>query len=111
DFQNHVIRTLGLKGIGAIHGRIQDREILEGLGGRFDGVIARAFSDLDTLLLLSFPFLRRGGVVLAMRGEAPEEEWQHLTQIKTTRYQFRKTTTFSLPFSSIKRSILLFEKL
>jgi 16S rRNA (guanine527-N7)-methyltransferase len=34
DFQNHVIRTLGLKGIEAIHGRVQDREILEGLGGR-----------------------------------------------------------------------------
>ncbi|MBS3907765.1 MAG: 16S rRNA (guanine(527)-N(7))-methyltransferase RsmG [Syntrophaceae bacterium] len=111
DFQNHIIRTLGLKGIEAIHGRIQEREILENLGGRFDGTIARAFSDLDTLLLLSFPFLKKGGILLAMKGEAPEEEWQHLTQIKTTRYQLQKTAAFSLPSSSIKRSIILFEKI
>ncbi|MDI6762959.1 MAG: 16S rRNA (guanine(527)-N(7))-methyltransferase RsmG [Thermodesulfobacteriota bacterium] len=111
DFQRHIIRTLGLKGIEAIHGRIQDKQILQTLGGRLDAIIARAFSDLDPLLLLSFPFLKTGGVALVMRGETPREEWQHLSQIKTTRYQLQKTATFSLPFSLIKRSILLFEKI
>ena len=110
DFQNHVIRTLGLKGIGAIHGRIQDREILEGLGGRFDGTIARAFSDLDALLLLSFPFLKKRGILLAMKGEGGGEELKRLPLSTRNRYRWIKTATFSLPFSSFKRSILLFEK-
>ncbi|MDP2971061.1 MAG: 16S rRNA (guanine(527)-N(7))-methyltransferase RsmG [Deltaproteobacteria bacterium] len=111
DFQNHVIRTLGLKGIEAIHGRVQDREILEGLGGRFDGTIARAFSDLDTLLLLSFPFLKKGGILLAMKGEGAGKELKRLPLSTRNRYRWIKTATFSLPFSSIKRSIILFEKL
>jgi 16S rRNA (guanine527-N7)-methyltransferase len=110
DFQSHIIRTLGLKGIAAIHGRVQDKQILQALGGRFDGTIARAFSDLDTLLLLSFPFLRRGGVVLAMRGEVAGEELKRLPLSTRNRYRCIKTATFSLPFSSFKRSILLFEK-
>lgn len=110
DFQSHIIRTLGLKGIGAIHGRIQDREILESLGGRFDAVIARAFSDLNALLLLSFPFLKKGGILLAMKGEGAGEELKRLPLSTRNRYRWIKTATFSLPFSSFKRSILLFEK-
>lgn len=110
DFQSHIIRTLGLKGIGAIHGRIQDREILQSLGGRFDGTIARAFSDLDTLLLLSFPFLKKGGILLAMKGEGGGEELKRPPLSTRNRYRWIKTATFSLPFSSFKRSILLFEK-
>jgi len=111
DFQNHIIRTLGLKGIKAIHGRIQDGEILEALGGRFDAIIARAFSDLDTLLLLSFPFLKEGGILLAMKGDSAGEELKRLPLSTRNRYRWIKTATFSLPFSSIKRSIILFEKL
>ncbi len=109
DFQRHIIRTLGLKGITAIHGRIQNREILERLEGRFDGTIARAFSDLDTLLLRSSPFLRRGGVVLAMRGKTSDEDLERLQPSTKVRYRLIKTATFLLPFSSIKRSIILFE--
>ena len=33
DFQRHIIRRLGLKGTEAIHGRVQDREILQRLAG------------------------------------------------------------------------------
>ena len=110
DFQSHIIRTLGLKGIGAIHGRVQDKQILQALGGRFDGTIARAFSDLDTLLLLSFPFLKKGGILLAMKGEVAGKELKRLPLSTRNRYRWIKTATFSLPFSSLKRSILLFEK-
>jgi 16S rRNA (guanine527-N7)-methyltransferase len=111
DFQSHIIRTLGLKGIKAIHGRIQDREILEALGGRFDAIIARAFSDLDTFLLLSFPFLKKGGILLAMKGDSAGEELKRLPLSTRNRYRWIKPATFSLPFSPIKRSIILFEKL
>ena len=110
DFQRHIIRMLGLKGIQAIHGRVQDKEILKSMEGRFDIVISRAFSDLRTLLILSFPFPKKGGRVLAMKGETGSEEIQLLSKIEQVRYRFQKTISFSLPQSSFKRSILLFEK-
>jgi 16S rRNA (guanine527-N7)-methyltransferase len=110
DFQRHIIRTLGLKGIEAVHGRVQGKDVLQSMGGRFDFVISRAFSDLQTLLILSFPFLKKGGVVLAMKGEMDRAEIRSLSKIEGTRYQLQKTISLLLPGSTFKRSILLFEK-
>jgi 16S rRNA (guanine527-N7)-methyltransferase len=110
NFQRHIIRTLGLRGIEAIHGRVQDKDVLQSLGGRFDFVISRAFSDLQTLLMLSFPFLKKGGIVLAMKGEMDRVEIRSLSKIEETRYRLRKTVSLLLPGSTFKRSILLFEK-
>jgi len=110
DFQRHIIRMLGLKGIAAIHGRVQDKEILQTMGERFDMVISRAFSDLRTFLILGFPFLKKGGIVLAMKGEVDSEEIRLLSKMEETRYRLQKTVSFLLPFSSFKRSLLVFEK-
>jgi 16S rRNA (guanine527-N7)-methyltransferase len=110
DFQRHIIRMLGLKGIEAIHGRVQDKEILQCMRERFDMVISRAFSDLQTFLILSFPFLKKGSILLAMKGEVGSEEIRLLSETEGTRYRLQKTMTFFLPFSSFKRSFLLFEK-
>jgi 16S rRNA (guanine527-N7)-methyltransferase len=101
---------LGLKGIQPIHGRLQDEEILESMGGQFDIAISRAFSDLRTLLILSFPFLKTGGKVLAMKGDVSSEEIPHLHAIEGTPYCLQKTVPFVLPFSDFKRTILLFKK-
>lgn len=110
DFQRHIIRMLGLKGIQAIHGRVQDKDILQGLTGQFDAVVSRAFSDLQSLLLLSYPFLKKGGILLAMKGELEKEEIRLISKGEETRYRLQKTISFLLPGSSFKRSILLFEK-
>ena len=110
DFQRHIIRMLGLKRIGAIHGRVQDKEILQSLTGQFDTVISRAFSDLQTLLLLTYPFLRKGGLLLAMKGKRERGEIGRPCKGEETQYRLQKTVSFLLPQSSFKRSILLFQK-
>ena len=110
DFQNHIIRMLGLKEIRAIHGRVQDTEILHSQGGQYDIVISRAFSDLQTLLLLGFPFLKKGGMLLAMKGERDGETVQSLSKSKEIPYRLIKTVPLILPFTSLKRTLFLFEK-
>ncbi len=110
DFQRHILRMLGLKGIQAIHGRVQDKDILQGLTGQFDAVISRAFSDLQSFLLLAYPFLKKGGILLAMKGELEREEIRLFLKGEEARYRLQKTFSFLLPQSSFKRSILLFEK-
>jgi len=110
DFQRHIIRELGLKGIEAIHGRFQDRTNLKGLEGRFGIIVSRAFSDLRNLLILSFPFLKKGGWVIAMKGGGGDKEIRLLTETKGIQFRLQKTISFVLPFSSFKRTILLFER-
>jgi 16S rRNA (guanine527-N7)-methyltransferase len=111
DFQRHIIRTLGLKGIEAIHDRVQDKKILQSLGGKFDIILSRAFSDLRTFLVLSFPFLKKEGKVIAMKGEVDDKEIRLLMEIEETRYRLQKIDPLILPFSPFKRTILLFEKI
>ncbi len=110
DFQKHIIRMLGLKGIEAIHGRVQDKEIRQTMGEQFDMVISRAFSDLRTSLILSLPFLKKKGILLAMKGEANSEEVRLLSTLEEVRYRLEKVDSFFLPFSSLRRSVLLFTK-
>jgi 16S rRNA (guanine527-N7)-methyltransferase len=110
DFQRHVIRTLGLKGIETIHARIESERGLPGMEGQFDGVISRALSDTQTFLNLSHPFLKRGGVALAMKGKVEERETQILQEAEKGRYRFQRVVNFVLPFSTFRRSVLLFEK-
>jgi 16S rRNA (guanine527-N7)-methyltransferase len=110
DFQRHILRKLGLKGIDAIHGRVQESEILQRMGGRFDCVVSRAFSDLSTFLILSYPFLKERGIALAMKGELKGEEALDSREGERVPYRMKETLTFTLPFTSLKRTILLFEK-
>jgi 16S rRNA (guanine527-N7)-methyltransferase len=110
DFQRHLIRSLGLKGIEAIHGRVQDKGILQCLGGRFGITLSRAFSDLQNFLTLSLPFLKERGTALAMKGEVDHREIRLLAEIEEPRYRLQKTISLILPFSSFKRTLLLFEK-
>jgi 16S rRNA (guanine527-N7)-methyltransferase len=111
DFQRHILRMLGLKGTEAIHGRVQDKGILRDLGGRFDIILSRAFSDLQTLLVLSLPFLKGGGTTIAMKGEMDNNEMRLLTGTEGIPYRLQKTIPLILPFSTFKRTILLFEKI
>jgi 16S rRNA (guanine527-N7)-methyltransferase len=110
DFQRHIIRKLGLRGMEAIHGRVQEKAILKGLEGRFEVVMSRAFSDLRTLLVLSVPFLKKRGIVLAMKGRVNREEIQLLSEEERVPYRLQKIIPLFLPYGSLKRSILLFEK-
>ncbi len=110
DFQRHVIRTLHLEGAETIHGRVQDKALLQTMEGRFDAVISRAFSSLQTFLTVAFPFLKQRGVAFAMKGSVPSEEALHLTGIAGSGYRLTDTIPLSVPSTSLKRSLLLFEK-
>ncbi|MGZ3559139.1 MAG: 16S rRNA (guanine(527)-N(7))-methyltransferase RsmG [Thermodesulfobacteriota bacterium] len=111
DFQRQLIRVLGLKGVEAIHGRVQDTRVLESLGGRFDIILSRAFSDLRTFLVLGSPFLKEKGLAVAMKGAMDHKEMELLTtEVEEAQYRLEKSVSLTLPFSSFKRTILLFQK-
>jgi len=110
DFQRHIIRILRLKEIETIHGRAQDEEILQNIGGRFDITLSRAFSDLRTFLALSFPFLKEKGMAIAMKGTVDDNEIKSLPEGEGAKYRLEKSVSLTLPFSSFKRTILLFQK-
>ena len=72
NFLNEVVQKLELKNITAIHTRAEDfasknRE-------QYDVVIARAVAGLNTLCEYCLPFVKVGGVFIAMKGSSYEQE-------------------------------------
>lgn len=74
DFMNYAIETLGLEKAQALHIRAEDLAKTERRG--YDLVVSRAVANLSTLLELTLPLVKRGGLVIAMKGPKADEEIQ-----------------------------------
>jgi 16S rRNA (guanine527-N7)-methyltransferase len=72
-FLEEVIRTLDLSDIEALHARAEDAAHGP-LRERFDFVVARAVAPLNVLLEYGLPYVRVGGLFVAMKGPDPADE-------------------------------------
>ncbi len=68
-FMNEVIKAMNLSRIRAIHTRIEDYK-----EKNFDVVVSRAVAPLNTLAEYCLPFVKKGGVMIAYKGQRKEEE-------------------------------------
>lgn len=74
EFLSEVIADLGLTDrVRVVRGRAEDVEVVNTVGSA-EFVTARAVAPLDRLVRWTFPLLRRGGSLLAIRGAAAEDE-------------------------------------
>jgi 16S rRNA (guanine527-N7)-methyltransferase len=108
DFQRHIIRSLKLQGIEAVHGRVEEGAIRMNREEKYGGAVSRAFADLGTFLGLAYPYLRTGGLAMAMKGERLREEDRRQDD---SPYRLEKRVEFTLPSSDDRRSILIYRKL
>ncbi len=74
NFLKHIIRTLNLNQIEAIHSRVEDRHEDILYKGQFDCVISRAFTELSGFIGLAKPFLNSTGKIYAMKGKNVKDE-------------------------------------
>ncbi|NTV49391.1 MAG: 16S rRNA (guanine(527)-N(7))-methyltransferase RsmG [Geobacteraceae bacterium] len=72
NFQRHIIRTLSLQQIEAIHARIESLHKTH--CHSFSLITSRAFTRLDRFVSLAAPLLSDGGMLIAMKGELAEDE-------------------------------------
>lgn len=72
NFMNQVIEKLGLNNARAIHTRAEDfaKDHREG----FDVVVSRAVANMATLSELCLPFVKVGGLFIALKGPKADEE-------------------------------------
>jgi 16S rRNA (guanine527-N7)-methyltransferase len=109
-FLDTVITDLKLEGITARHGRAEDLAREAGLREHFDVATARAVASLPVLCEYCLPFVRVGGVFLAMKGQAAEEWDTARRAIKTLGGELSEVCEFDLPETDMKRTILVIRK-
>jgi 16S rRNA (guanine527-N7)-methyltransferase len=73
-FLRRVVEELGLEGIEVENGRAEELARRDDLRGLFDAVLVRAVAELPVVAEYSVPFLREGGVLVAMKGRISGEE-------------------------------------
>jgi 16S rRNA (guanine527-N7)-methyltransferase len=115
NFLKHVIRTLELDNIEALHIRAEDLAVHPSYINRFDVIISRALSSLEFFVRLALPLLASGGVIIALKGEVEKVElddlrYNVLEKINAAGSVDRKFTIFlerySLPLLNSERSII-----
>lgn len=92
-----------------IHGRAEELGRQDKYKGKYGMVTARAVSDLPTLFKYAAPFLKIGGVFLAMRGSKEELTTDVQKAAEKSKLSFIKKMMYNLP-SGDERKLLLFEK-
>lgn len=111
DWLSEISLQLGLTGIRTIHARAEEQAQKKGFRESFDFATARAVADLRLLAELCLPYVKVGGLFLAMKSveSGPELEGAaHTIQILGGRV--RDYADYTIPDTEIIHRIILIEK-
>lgn len=78
DFVQKSAEVLNLSNLNAVSGRAEDAKLRKNLG-KFDVVVSRAVARLNILCELCLPYLKIGGILVALKGAKYEEELAEAT--------------------------------
>ncbi|WP_321492940.1 16S rRNA (guanine(527)-N(7))-methyltransferase RsmG [uncultured Desulfobacter sp.] len=103
SFLNHVVRTLKLDNIRAVHARVEDLARDPGHAHLYDAVTARGFADLSKLAKLARPMLGSWGTIYALKGESATEE---ITPELENQFLITQKS-YSLPVVNAQRAVII----
>lgn len=120
SFLKHIIRILELKNIDALHIRAEEFANKPGIAKTFDVIISRALSSMTSFALTAIPFLKKEGVIIAMKGNVSGDDIQLLRSSVNQRHAIlmgKDTEAFeislkrySLPYLKSDRSMVSLKK-
>ena len=119
SFLKHVIRSIKLKDIEAYHIRADDLAKNSAFVNAFDIIVSRALSAMDTLVETALPLLAKKGMIIALKGIAPEAEIESMRSLIIKRLRFSEINSnnlsvivknYTLPYLEIARSLVTVHK-
>lgn len=111
DWLNEVAARLGLEGVEAIHARAEEQAQVKGFRDRFDFATARAVADLRLLSELCLPYVKVGGLFLAMKSVDSGPELEGAAHaIKLMGGRVREPVDYTIPGTQVTHRVLLLEK-
>lgn len=110
-FLNEVIKRINLEDIHTVHGRAEDFGNNKEFREAFDISVARAVANLPVLLEYCLPFVKPGGIFIAMKGSSTEEVESSKKALEVLGGEIETVQEMVLPGSDIKRNIIIIKKL
>lgn len=112
EFCRHVAADLQLEGITYLHQRAEEVGQLSGHREQYDWAVARAVANLPVLAEYLLPLVRRGGIMLAMKGEtAPAESHAAEYAIHVLGGHLRRLIPITLPGVVEQRYLVVVDKM
>lgn len=112
DWLTEVCGALGLAGIRTVHARAEEGSRDEAFRDRFDVVTSRAVAELRTLSELCLPYVRPGGVFLAMKSVDSDGELSSAAgAIETLGGRLAEKRDYRIPGTDIRHRVLVIEKI
>jgi 16S rRNA (guanine527-N7)-methyltransferase len=110
-FLHHLIETLQLKDVVAVHGRAEELAHQAEYRAFFDVVTARAIASLPMLLEYAAPFCRVGGlIILPKKGDLNEELAQGKQAVRQVGAVLKADVAVTLPGLENDRRLLVWEQ-
>ena len=111
NFLDEVAGELGFKTYKTLHARAEDAGKDKKHREKYDIATARAVASLPVLCEYCLPFVKVGGVFLAMKGHSEEEVAASNKAIAVLGGKIEKVDEFCLPGTDMNRSIVVVRKL
>ena len=109
DILRNFISELGLENVEVYSGRIED--LSQEKRGGFSVLTARALSKLGSLMELSSPLLRKGGMLICYKSHIEEEEINHSLELESKLgLRLISDREFYLSDNETFRRVIVFEK-
>ncbi|MBO4637282.1 MAG: 16S rRNA (guanine(527)-N(7))-methyltransferase RsmG [Clostridiales bacterium] len=111
NFLEEVTDALSMKDIRTLHSRAEDAGRNKRYREQYDIATARAVADLPVLCEYCLPFVKVGGIFLAMKGRSEDETKRSAKAVATLGGTIEKCDSFCLPGTDMERSVIVIRKL
>lgn len=110
-FLNTVVEALGLNNVKCFHGRAEELGRNPDFRERFDAVVSRAVANMTVLSEYCLPYVKVGGIFVALKAENSEEELEAARpMIGTLGGTVEDVAHAPLPMSDITRDLIIVRK-
>ena len=104
--------ALGLEGVSCLHARAEEQALLPGFRDSFDLVTSRAVASLPLLCELCLPYVRVGGLFLAMKSvDSGEELNQAGRAVSVLGGQLLPPVDYTIPGTQVRHRVIRIEKI
>lgn len=112
SFLRLVTESLILENVTFVHGRAEELGKKKEHREAYDIALSRAVARLNVLCELCLPFVKKDGLMIALKGaKAQEEIFEAKGALKTLGGNLHKEHSFRLPYENGERTIILVKKI
>ncbi|MBW1867471.1 MAG: 16S rRNA (guanine(527)-N(7))-methyltransferase RsmG [Deltaproteobacteria bacterium] len=106
NFLKHIIRTLKLENIDALHIRAEEMAGTTGFEKKFDVIISRALTSLESFIAMALPLLSENGMIIALKGNVEGADIKAVKSLIKSHAMLLTLRQYPLPFLKDKRTIV-----